>query len=603
MRSKIFNRSSSNKDANQDGELLKRVASSQFFAEHNNNQVIDMLEWDLAKICHPAMIADAVQGFARVRAGEKNFLEAEKFHEEALPMLERSFGKEHATIAECWISVGICRINYGKLDNTLKQWNGASKKAMLKYQQALDYFQKAAELYQEHYNEVDKLTKIVIAQSHVGEAYFLLEKADESIEGYKKALETLEKVTNVEESIWVGGDLKTELGGIAGLGLALATGLKGDESNNFIVQKLMTAEKLLVKNKVLIAECNFELGVLFTKEHQHLEAYEKFSKVVDVRTEVFGEHELTADAIIKQGEALYTAGTYPESFNSFERALKMYQNIVGERNPKYANTLSHMGLSLYSTPNKVEESLDYYQRALEGFSNCLGSSHFAVGDTYNSIGSVKFAGKHTLEAMQFYDKALNIYLQNYGPDHQSVAICYNNMGALRRLEHRLREAAEFYKKALDIRSKILGQDHKNTGLTMNALGEVELERKQYNEAMALFTQARFIMAKSLGPDHPTVSRVTSNMGEAAHGRGQYAAAMQNFQQSLDIRKKHLGENHPDVIAVLRAMEATQKQLANEVQQAEKEKAEKKKTRSESIHEKEKQKSALMESRSVEDTGK
>jgi len=591
-KSSIFNLSNTSKDTKQHEELMRRVGNAEFFAEYNQDQIIDMLEWDLAKVTTSSMVADAIQGFAAVRAGEKNFQEAEKFNEAALPMLERSFGKDHAVVAGCWISVGICRLTYGKLDNTLKEWNGPSKDALAKYQQGLSYFKKAAQLYEEHYDEVDKRSKLVVAWTHIGEACLLLENADEATEAFQKALEILERVTPLEQQIWTGEDLIIELSSLAEYGLALAMGIKGEESNNFIIQKLLIVEKLLsrVNNKVMVAECNNELGILFTKEYDHETAQEHFSKVVEIRQEIFGDHEQTADAIVKQGESVYSAGNYPESFTYYQKASEMYKQKLGEKCPKYAASLSHMGLALYSSPSKVEESLEYYQRSLDTFCACLGFNHFVVGDTYNSIGSVKFAQKHTLEAMQFYDKALHIYLQNFGQDHQSVAICYNNMGALRRIENRLREASEFYRKALDIRTKLLGQDHKNTGITMNALGEVELERKQYHEAMAMFTQARFIMAKSLGPDHPTVSRITSNMGEAAHGRGQYAAAMQSFQQSLNIKRKHLGENHADVVALLRAMEATQKQLAHEVQVAEKEKEQKKKMRSESIHEKDRQKS-------------
>jgi len=559
-------------------ESIKRSREAELLDISNMSQVIDMCEWEFGQATSSGMLAETLQGFAAVRAYEKNFGDAEAYQEEALPLLKKSFGKDHATVAECLLSVAQARCSLGRLENTLQEWRGANTVATTKFNDALDYAQKAFELYQK-YNGKDQAKHLVRCHIQIGDAALLLENGPLALETWKTARNQCKALEPAEPMLM----------GLAAFGFAQATRLAGDVSPQLCIELLQEALKALQAsdNSKTLADCYVDLATLYTSVDRHDETIDCLKKTVDIRQELFGDHEETADAICLLAESMYSRGDYFDSSQMSGKALQMYTTVLGNNNPKYAKSLSNIALAYYSQPNKLDDSMSYYEKGLQCFCTCLGTTHFAVGDTYNSMGSVRFAQKNTLEAMEFYSKALEIYLNIYGEEHASVAISYNNMGCVRRLENRLREAAEFYRKALDIRSKILGQDHKNTGLTMNALGEVELERKQYNEAMAMFTQARFIMAKSLGPDHPTVAKVTSNMGEASHGRGQYAAAMQNFSQSLDIRKKHLGENHPEVIALLKTMEEIQRQMLQEQQEAEKALQERRKSKHDALHDKDK----------------
>ncbi|MBV9790097.1 MAG: tetratricopeptide repeat protein, partial [Chloroflexi bacterium] len=114
----------------------------------------------------------------------------------------------------------------------------------------------------------------------------------------------------------------------------------------------------------------------------------------------------------------------------------------------------------------------YYERALAIWEQVLGVEHPHTAISLNNMGSVLHAQGDLAGAQEYYRRALRIDEASYGPEHPEVATDVNNLGEVLRVQGDLAGAKEYHERALAIREKVLGIEHPHTTNSLNNLGLV-----------------------------------------------------------------------------------------------------------------------------------
>ena len=72
--------------------------------------------------------------------------------------------------------------------------------------------------------------------------------------------------------------------------------------------------------------------------------------------------------------------------------------------------------------------MEYYQKALAIYQEMLGEHHTAVAALWSNMGYVYQLQEDYVRAMEYYQKALAIELEVYGEHHTAVAGSWSNIG-------------------------------------------------------------------------------------------------------------------------------------------------------------------------------
>ena len=192
------------------------------------------------------------------------------------------------------------------------------------------------------------------------------------------------------------------------------------------------------------------------------------------------------------------------------------------------------------------ESQRLYEKALPIYQKVLGKEHSHVATVYNNLGSVlRDMDKFDL-AQEKFEQALEIDIKANGPNHPDVATSLNNLGGVLGIMGDLAGAKKKHEQALKIRLKKLGEDHPDTATSFSNLGSVLLDMGDLAGAKKNFEKAIGIDEKASGPDHPEVATDLLNLGSVLQGMGDFAGAKEKFEQAIEIDKNAYGPDHPEV---------------------------------------------------------
>jgi tetratricopeptide (TPR) repeat protein len=116
---------------------------------------------------------------------------------------------------------------------------------------------------------------------------------------------------------------------------------------------------------------------------------------------------------------LSSIGNYAGAQRYYERALEIWQRVLGEDHPDTALSLNNLG-SLLREKGDLDGAQRYYQRALEIRQRVLGEDHPSIADSAYFLAHVLYTRGDSNRARHYLERALAIYEQRFGPDHPMV---------------------------------------------------------------------------------------------------------------------------------------------------------------------------------------
>ncbi|OQR91662.1 hypothetical protein ACHHYP_04491 [Achlya hypogyna] len=234
----------------------------------------------------------------------------------------------------------------------------------------------------------------------------------------------------------------------------------------------------------------------------------------------------------------------------FESALDMaticrdrVAEHFGKDHPVYASTLNNMAL-MQKNMSQLTEAIATYEEALRVYKECVGESHASFATTLHNLGGVYRLQSHILSGMQkvealdnaldAFQESLRIRKENLANDHPDIAVGMSNVGMLLWHTHKKDQGEELVVEAMERLQTKLGPDSTLTALAMNNVGIVYKELGKWDEACALFEQVTRVRQEKLGAEHMETITAMHNWAEThrAAGREDAAAAIQT--QILDI---------------------------------------------------------------------
>ena len=379
-----------------------------------------------------------------------------------------------------------------------------------RYEEALDYFQKAAAL-------VDK-TAAPLAWAHAQHGVaFVLDK----LARHKEAEPLMREVVRIREEKLGPDDpkLATALNNLASL---LQATNRLSEAEPLMRRALRIDEASLGPDHPDVATDLNNLALLLKATNRLSEAEPLMERVVKIFEASHGkEHPNVATALNNLAQLLKATNRLSEAEPLMRRALKIDEASLGPDHPDVARDLNNLALLLQAT-NRLSEAEPLMERVVKILENPGGEPLPNYAAALNNLALLLQATDRLSEAEPLMRRALKIDEASLGPDHPEAATDLNNLARLLQDTGRLGEAEPLMRRAVGISLRFrraTGHEHPSFRLrTKNYLGILAglqlpaAEQRARLEALAgeLGLEKAEVMAQFaliLGPFDVTVTEV------------------------------------------------------------------------------------------------
>jgi tetratricopeptide (TPR) repeat protein len=186
-----------------------------------------------------------------------------------------------------------------------------------------------------------------------------------------------------------------------------------------------------------------------------------------------------ADALNRAVMAQLRQGKYAAAKTDALEALRIRQEILGERHPAYATSLNNLA-ALYHSMGDYARAEPLYRQALEIRKQALGERH-----------------------------------PHYATSLDNLAKLYDSMGEYARAE-------PLFRQALEIQKQALGERHPDYARSLNNLAALYWSMGDYARAVPLLRQALEILKQAIGERHPNYAMTLFNLAAQYQAMGDYA---------------------------------------------------------------------------------
>ncbi len=209
--------------------------------------------------------------------------------------------------------------------------------------------------------------------------------------------------------------------------------------------------------------------------------------------------------------------------------------------PDAARLLNQVGYYLYERA-QYPQAAPLYQRALAIYEKVLGPEHPDVAMSLNNLAELYRSQGQYPQAAPLYQRALAISEKVLGPEHPHVAMSLNNLAELYRSQGQYPQAAPLYQRALAISEKVLGPEHPHVATSLNNLAALYDSQGQYPQAAPLYQRALAILEKSLGQEHPNFIACLRNYAVLLRNMNRDEEAEELEAQARELEEKRRQRN-------------------------------------------------------------
>jgi len=273
-----------------------------------------------------------------------------------------------------------------------------------------------------------------------------------------------------------------------------------------------------------------------------------------------------AEVLRKAADALRERAQYLLAQPLYERALHMYEAIVGSQHPEVALVLMNLAWLSYEQGH-YQQAERLITRALRMYEETLGPQHPDVASPLNGLAILSDEQGNYEQAERLYQRALRIREGVLGPQHPDVALLLNNLASLCQKQGNYEQAERLYQRALRILEKVWGPLHPRVALPLCNLADLYSEQSNYEQAERLYQRSLSIWEEAWGPLHPRVALSLTGLAHLYAKEGEEERAEALFKKALSIREQVQGPEHPEVARVLNGL-ANLRLLQDKDEQAE-----------------------------------
>jgi Tfp pilus assembly protein PilF len=269
-----------------------------------------------------------------------------------------------------------------------------------------------------------------------------------------------------------------------------------------------------------------------------------YERALAIYEKVLGpEHLHTAESLANLALLLEDQGDLAGARPLFERALAIYEKVLGPEHPDTATIFANLAI-LFEAQGNLAASQPLTERALAIYEKALGPEHPDTATSLSNLANLLLAQGDLAGARPLYERALAIREKVLGPGHPHTAGSLNNLASLVQAQGDLAGARPLFERALAINEKALGTEHPDTATSLSNLARLLRDLEQTDNAESLFLHAIAIDEKALGSEHPVTRRHQSHYARLLLVTDRTADALQLGQAALTTHQRINGPNHP-----------------------------------------------------------
>ncbi|WP_296090638.1 CHAT domain-containing protein [uncultured Treponema sp.] len=425
-----------------------------------------------------------------------------------------------------------------------------------KYDEAVIYYEKNLQFDIKKYGS----NHIYIGDDYyfIGLSYLRLNKYDEAIENFNKAL-------NIYESKNLSGDKKHLAKYISDTNIQIRTCYESLSDEFFekikqsnIGDKTYPKKRLFCDQKIL--EINLkEYGELheytakayyeLVKDYSILCDYKNTlinaEKSLEINKKLFGENnENTAFSYKYIGLAYKGLFNYEVALDYLKKALDIERNVLGENNDVIAWTYFNIG-EVYMRQTAYQDALSYYLKALEIRENVLGKEAVDTMFSYEYVGNVYICLGDFDRALSYFEKVLVIAKKQYSIE-KVVVLYYSYFQEIYEKKKDYNTSLKYAEIILNETEKLYGNKHVYIGDAYYMIAK--LYYYMDNDELAIFynKKALEIYKNELGENSLSTANCLNNLSLCYKSINDYVNSIDCILESLEIKKNLLGDNNYDI---------------------------------------------------------
>ena len=231
------------------------------------------------------------------------------------------------------------------------------------------------------------------------------------------------------------------------------------------------------------------------------------------------------DDLTRAADLLSDQGKLDEALEMYLKALDGYIKVVGADDEHTLNTTNNLAV-LYSGQGRFQEAETMFRKALDSKVKTLGFANEDTLDTATNLGNVLMELGRLDEARAMFNKAINGFhsISSKGDqvEGERSASLLNNLGNLNMREEKNDEAKTCYERALAI--QVTCFIHILSMQCVYSPCFLFCSFNQYEKQEA-----------SLGPDHPDTLSTVNNLANVYNSTGKIPEAQAMYERAFKVR--------------------------------------------------------------------
>lgn len=308
-----------------------------------------------------------------------------------------------------------------------------------------------------------------------------------------------------------------------------------EQQRNLVVNSIV---EILLKATMVVAD------ITKSADERYELANSLYIKAGEMAKGVDCDVNLRAKILFEYATLLSNFGHYDEAIDSYLSIFELQTNSLNstlEYDDAMINTL--IGEN-YSKLSKYDDSLKYYNNALDICKSKSGDDSLNIATLYKKIGSIHYDLCSYDTALDYYLKALEIQ-NKILCDHIDTALTYSELAKIYKHIGELEEVKNHMLKALEIAKECNSDFSDNDLPIINALGSLFIDYDN-DYALEQFQECLDICISENGPKHPAAAKYYSEIGKCYDSMNQFDKALYYLNKALQINEYSLGSTHPIV---------------------------------------------------------
>ncbi len=284
-----------------------------------------------------------------------------------------------------------------------------------------------------------------------------------------------------------------------------------EEAETFVRQGLQMSKRHLPPDHPVVARATLTLGRILDNRGKYDEAIPTLEEAMRLESGPKGVPADLSATLSELANTHYYLGHYDISKDLNERALRMDEQIYGDRNPNVAQDLTNLADIQYQRSNYADA--ERLQRTAVGIMQAwYGKDHPETADDMTILGKYLIAEGRADEAVPILRESLAALENHYGKVHPRVALAVGELGVALQHQGNLDEAEMDFRRQADIYRSVYGEKNQQLGAAVANLAGLYSDRKDYAKSEQLFRDALKLYSDSLPAGHLNIAIAHVRLG-------------------------------------------------------------------------------------------